>query len=1065
MQSNTASYGGGLYMFNHNYDILISNNNIQSNDANSGGGCYMNSNNLNIKFNNNHFRSNIAVANFGGAIFISNTNYDIHLINNFLVNNTAKYSGGGYYIDLSNGNIHFSNETFISNKASFGGGLSIGSFNVDITLEKSLFYTNEANTGGAIHIDRFNRDITVHSSIFSNNTATSDNGGAVLINDYNSLINIGYSTFQGNRAIITGGAVCISSFNSELSFWRSSFIGNSAQDGGGLSLSIRAYNIQLKSIIFENNAADNNGGALFVNYKISTMIMTDVLIENNRAGSSGGGLFIGIQNDHISCERCIYHRNIAQGDGGGVYISQYNNELSFANCIVGSNSARSSGGGFHVNIRNEHVRMNSVLFTSNVANKGNGGALYVGEFNNNITVSNCNMTMNTAITGSGSGLFSYQTNSLQIVGSNFVSNVGSQMGTVTLSVSHANCVIRDCLFMNNTATSGSAISVVNSVNIVILNCQFYGNFANKIGGSMYIYGVNRVLLRNLQIRNNIAAAGDGGGIYIIQSSSVTLRDNYLYGNRASHQGGGIYLATSSVVSIKQCQFSNSNSEYGSAVYMSSTLNIYFHLCSFTKNIADAGGTVYWTSSDMIEPRGLNSSSSSMIWAGNRATYGSKYATGSHHFLSPSQIFIDRNSERFNSFLPAMKVIYYDYYDQIVQTENSDIVTVTLVDWKGGCTPFPLKGAQTAVVVNGTAVFDSLSTSCTPEGNLYLQFTSKTYESLSSETVVTFPTFSPTRSPTSTPTTVPVVVVVQQLTVTSDNSVTTSDSFIGGVSVGSSLLLILIVLAVTWRYMWSPKAVKKRERMKRLDNLPLHKLLVDYSPTHSNNEKMLHMLESHPEYALEKDYDNKTALDIIFEDENSLGVSSDVIYLLLLSSYQSNEIGEHSMDNHDNDNVNGHSAWLDAVQRNDESTVTAVERILVKFKRNIRSLAHAENIDFREDTVIYGLEEYPYCIVMEAATQDLKRFIDHEQIIDMNIEEIKPIMRQLTCCLEHIHKKNFVHGDLKPLNILQKGALLTLTDLDASCSIGNDVFAESKTSTGYLPPEMFWCDSQSEDEVK
>eukprot|EP01041_Mallomonas_annulata_P004826 gene4826-9622_t len=212
---------------------------------------------------------------------------------------------------------------------------------------------------------------------------------------------------------------------------------------------------------------------------------------------------------------------------------------------------------------------------------------------------------------------------------------------------------------------------------------------------------------------------------------------------------------------------------------------------------------------------------------------------------------------------------------------------------------------------------------------------------------------------------------------------------------------------------------------------------------------------------------------------------------------------------DNNYINGNSAWLGAVQRNDDATVAAVEIILIEFRRNIHTsnstttstitrvamkfMSHREQfyretearaaINFDEKYVLpllrvfdgdsstkenidlYGLTEYPYCIVMEAATQDLKRFIDHEQIIDMNIEEIKPIMRQLTCCLDHIHKKNFVHGDVKPLNILQKGALLTLTDLDVSCSIGNDVFAGIKSSSGYLPSEMFWCDPQSGDEVK
>eukprot|EP01041_Mallomonas_annulata_P001553 gene1553-3000_t len=1118
------------------------------------------------------FENNI--GSNGGALYMTDSSHS-HIDNCVFVSNYGSY--GGVFISTHNYNIRFRNDIFLYNEASFGGGLSIGSFNMDIRLERIIFYMNKANTGGAILIDLINTDITMQSLLFSNNSAIAGNGGAIVINDYNTLVNINNTVFQGNRAVINGGAVCISAFNSELSFWRSSFIGNFAQDGGGMSFSTLSTNIILNSIIFENNKAENNGGALIINFKIVHLVMKDVHIRNNEAGSYGGGLFIGIKNNLISCERCIFHRNTAQIFGGGVYISQFNDELSFTNCIINENSARFSGGAFYINIRNNNIRINTVLFNLNIANNGDGGAIYAGEFNN-VNISYSNMTMNTAITGSGSGLFSSKSNSVQIFRSNFISNVGSQLGTVTLSADHTNSVIRGCIFINNTATSGSAISVFNSRDIYLINCQFYGNYAISNGGSIHIDEVNRIVLRNLQMRNNIAG-NNGGGICVIQTSDITLYNNYLYGNQASLQGGGLYVTKTVSLSITHCHFSESSSEFGSAIYMSYlTGDVTVQSCSFANNKAVAAGTVYWLTSDMMEPRGLNSSS---IWTGNQASkYGPDYATNSDHCISPLQIFIDRNFESSSggssgsgSFLPAMKVIFYDYYYQIVQLENSDTVSVSIVDWTG-CTPSPLKGSQNVVVVNGTAAFNSLSTSCTPEGNIYLKFTSSTHKLLSSVTVVHYPTFSPTSSPTSSPTTVP-LVVMQQLIVTSDNSAIMSDSTTTGISIGGSFFLLIIVIAIAWRYILSPKAVKKREKLKRLENLPLHQLLVDYSPTAANNEKMSHMLETHPEYALEKDYDNKTALDIIFEDENSLGVSSDVIYILLLNSCQLIENGEHSMDNHDNVNVNGHSAWLEAAQRNDDATVIAVERILFKFRRNIRTLAHVcdgsgrsckdiagprckelilrklylydryeikegppehksatslvliandhgefvenyrsnirstkttstitrvamkfmchrdqflretdarargnfdekfvlpihsvydgdslteENVNFREDTVIYGLTEYPYCIVMEAATQDLKRFIDHEQIIDMNIEEIKPIMRQLTCCLDHIHKKNFVHGDIKPLNVLQKGALLTLTDLDASCSIGNGVYAGSKTSSGYLPPELFWCNS-------
>eukprot|EP01041_Mallomonas_annulata_P007498 gene7498-15346_t len=1087
--NNAASDGGGFYLNIENNDITIYNNIIQSNIAIKGGGWYIYQYNHHISLSNNQIQSNIANQE-GGGIYLDSNNYDITISNNIIQSNIAatngvNFFGGAVYINNGNTNFLFRGESFVSNYAGFGGGFALGNLNINIILKSCIFSMNEAYTGGAIHIDRLNKAISFDHIVFSNNSATSGDGGAVLVNEYNSLINIDGSTFRGNKASITGGAVCISFFNTDISFKRSFFIGNSAQDGGGISLSTYADNVVLDSVVLDTNEAYNNGGALFVDFKARNLIMRDVLIRNNRAGSYGGGMFFGQQNIFVSCEGCIYRRNIAQIDGGGLYLSESNSELSFSNCIVSQNSAGSSGGGFHAYIQNQHIRMNDVLFTSNVAYDGDGGGVYAGE-NNSLTLTSCNMTTNLAITRSGSGLFSYIRNKLQIFRSIFRSNVGSQLGTVTLSADHANGAIRRCLFVNNSATSGSAISVSNSKDIVIINSQFYLNYAESNGGSIHIDGVNRIVLGNLQIRNS-TAGGNGGGIFITQSSTITLYNNYMNSNRAVHHGGGIYLQKSSTVSIKQCQFSAGVSEYGSAISMSSTTNFSMKSCSFIDNKALAAGTMYWlTSSNMTEPRGLNSSSS--IWIGNQAKYGSKYASDSFICRSPTQVFMDRYSG--NPSLPVIPVKFYDYYGQRVITENTVTVSVSLDSWDG-CTPSILTGTSTVTVVNGTAVFNTLSITCTTEGSLNLKFTSKTDESFYSSTNVQFSTFRPTSSPTMSPTS-------QQLSASSAGSAVISDSTIIGISVGGTLFLLLFLLVLLWRYVLSPKAVYI------LDNLPLHKLLVDYSP--SNEMRICDLLQSHPEYALKKDYNGKTVLDIIFDDKDSLRVSSEIIFVLLMKT--SNLEGKVDLSV---DDINGNSSWLVAVQRNDDSTVFAVESLLIGFRKNIdniRILANAtdstgrtckdiagpkckdiilrklylyEQYEINEgppehksatslvligkdhgvaDAILWGYEDYPYCIVMEAATQDLKRFIDHENIMNMDIDEKRRIMKQLTCCVDHIHRKQFIHGDVKPLNVLQKGALLTLTDLDASCSIEPGVYTGAKYSSGYLPPEMFWCDPQS-----
>ena len=72
----------------------------------------------------------------------------------------------------------------------------------------------------------------------------------------------------------------------------------------------------------------------------------------------------------------------------------------------------------------------------------------------------------------------------------------------------------------------------------------------------------------------------------------------------------------------------------------------------------------------------------------------------------------------------------------------------------------------------------------------------------------------------------------------------------------------------------------------------------------------------------------------------------------------------------------------------------------------------DNVAFRLDATSKGFEEYPYCVVMEAASFNLKHVIDQQLIAANDWEQIKQISRQLAQCLDHLHSKGVIHGDFK-----------------------------------------------------
>jgi serine/threonine protein kinase len=94
-------------------------------------------------------------------------------------------------------------------------------------------------------------------------------------------------------------------------------------------------------------------------------------------------------------------------------------------------------------------------------------------------------------------------------------------------------------------------------------------------------------------------------------------------------------------------------------------------------------------------------------------------------------------------------------------------------------------------------------------------------------------------------------------------------------------------------------------------------------------------------------------------------------------------------------------------------------------------------------------DQPCLIVMPAADRNLRVIMDNERITQTFL--IKHMFRQILNCVNCMHKRSIIHGDLKPRNIVRTGDNLSLIDLDCSAEIG-EMVAGSKHSSAYIPPE-------------
>jgi ankyrin repeat protein/serine/threonine protein kinase len=117
----------------------------------------------------------------------------------------------------------------------------------------------------------------------------------------------------------------------------------------------------------------------------------------------------------------------------------------------------------------------------------------------------------------------------------------------------------------------------------------------------------------------------------------------------------------------------------------------------------------------------------------------------------------------------------------------------------------------------------------------------------------------------------------------------------------------------------------------------------------------------------------------------------------------------------------------------------------------------ENEQFLEEVRRRNYPDYRYGIIMPAARRNLLQILGAENL-DFKATEIRRLFEDLVRCVQHLHSKGFIHGDIKPLNIMRnREDRLILIDLDASCPMGSAEMR--KCSLAYAPPEsLMWDDS-------
>lgn len=407
----------------------------------------------------------------------------------------------------------------------------------DETITHEAIYTNETGTTVA--------DGTVFEGL-KQESADSQNAGAVTVNTQGSIVIGNDVKFLGNNSVAAGGAMkALSGFE----------IGNNVE--------------------FNGNTSEKGGGALYIRQSPNTgatdpvasttaKIGDGATFESNKAGGEnanswlGGAIAIEYAPEGLEIgDNATFSKNEAQQGGAiAVWVSENDIENKVASTLTIGDGATFSDNIAHNNTEGAD---------------GNGGALFIND-GANVTLGQTTFENNKA-DNAGGAIFvgpnvigGLEENYLQIAsGSEFIGNSAVRGGAI-YSNGHIGA-LDNVTFKGNTATMGGG-AITNSSGTIdaITNSKFIGNHSDSAGGAIYNNGGTNFasigLISNTSFEGNYTTKGNGGAIFNGGSAGSSLvLDNVTFdGNHAGATdgkgGAGGAISASNDVTINNSTFIN-----------------------------------------------------------------------------------------------------------------------------------------------------------------------------------------------------------------------------------------------------------------------------------------------------------------------------------------------------------------------------------------------------------------------------------------------------------------------------------------------------------------------------
>jgi parallel beta-helix repeat protein/predicted outer membrane repeat protein len=498
-----------------------------------------------------------------------------------------------------------------------GGAITVAA-NATLTLERSVIQDSEAtgasSSGGAI---RAQGELTVVDSTLTGNTAGGAGGGIAADTDFT----VANSTLSYNVSGGDGGAIFQNAGASEVSF--STIVFNEAVTGGGISK--QSGDTLVRSSIVSGNSASgaapdvagifesDGANILGTDTDSEGWLATDVIgIDATKLVEPGLDPNGGVVITHalVPDSAAIDAGNPASLAPAGIMDDQRGLTREFAKPDVGSYEIRF----FEVDLLADESDGNfapgDLSLREAVANSLPGDNLMLDGLNGTITLDPATSVtdLGLIIMERSVGLFGPGADALTISGGGLTPALlvlAANAQLVVEGIRFEDCVdsttlinrggpairsfgtvrVRDCEFVDNTATAldGGAIRSVGTLEIE--RSTFSDNTAGNVGGAIVNWG--GTLLVSDSVFDDNSAGTTGGAIHSQLSASTTITRSTLSNNDAGISGA-VHVATNGTLTlIGSTLVGNTSVSDGGAI---SNLGTVIGVnTTFSGNVADRSG--------------------------------------------------------------------------------------------------------------------------------------------------------------------------------------------------------------------------------------------------------------------------------------------------------------------------------------------------------------------------------------------------------------------------------------------------------------------------------------------